>query len=551
MSEPFFQDSPVLGNPWRADAVLGAALARRLPAAVLDRHAPALDALGAAAAGEMLALAREAERDPPRHVPFDAWGRRLDRIEVSPAWARLHALAAEHGVVATAYERAEGEHARLLQAARLYLYHPSSAVASCPLAMTDGAARVLERHGSAGQRARILPRLLARDPDQMWTSGQWMTERRGGSDVSGTETVARPIDGERFALTGLKWFSSATTAQVALALARIEGAPAGSRGLTLFLVELEGQVGRAIRVLRLKDKLGTRALPTAELELDGALATRVGEPGRGVATVATMLNVTRLYNATCAAGALARALQLARDYATRRVAFGRLLRDHPAHAETLATLAAEQAGALHLVLECAALDGREAAAVATAAERARLRLLTPVAKLLTARQAVTGVSEALEALGGAGYLEESGLPALWRDTQVLSIWEGTTDVLALDALRAIEREEALEPLLADLAERHARLAAGPLDALAPPLERRRAALAGAAREVEPARREAGARAFALALGRLVEATLLAEQAAWDPERGAAEALARRFVARGLGDLGEPVPLDDTRRLVAG
>lgn len=534
MAGPFLQDPPRLFDTYRGDPVLRRLLDRRLDAAVRAAVEPDLERLGALAAGPMADLAREAERDPPRHVPFDPWGRRIDALELSPAWRELHAIAAREGVVASAYERRFGAASRIVQMAKLYLYHPSSAIASCPLAMTDGAARVLELFGSAAQRERVLPRLLAREPERFWTSGQWMTERSGGSDVSGTETVAR-VDGEAYRLSGVKWFSSATSAEIALALARVEGDAEGNRGLSLFLIELADQVGREIRVLRLKEKLGTRALPTAELELDDGRAELVGERGRGVATVATMLNVTRYYNTVCAAGYLGRGLALARDYAGRRRAFGARLVEHPLHAGTLADLAAEHAGALELAGECAALLGRDECGEASDDERRRLRLLTPIAKLLTARQAVAGASEAIEAFGGAGYVEETGLPALLRDAQVLPIWEGTTNVLALDALRAVEREDALAPLVADLSQRLGSLSATAQSETAATLAVRLEEVVGwlAATGGDGYRLAAGARDFALALGRVVEGTLLAEAAAAGDD-DEADALARRFAARSLG-----------------
>ncbi|GMU63891.1 MAG: acyl-CoA dehydrogenase [Acidobacteriota bacterium] len=545
----FLQDPPQLANTYRADGPLRRILARRLAAGTFEAIAPDLDRLGALAAGPMAALAREAERDAPRHVPFDAWGRRIDALELAPAWAELLAIAAREGIVAEAYERRFGAASRLVQMARLYLYHPSSAIASCPLAMSDGAARVLELHGTPQQRARVLPRLIARDATQAWTSGQWMTERSGGSDVSTTETMAHPAPDGGWELSGVKWFSSATSAEVALALARIAGDPPGNRGLSLFLVELEGQVGRTIRILRLKDKLGTRALPTAELELAGCRAELVGKRGRGVATVATMLNVTRYYNTVCAAGYLARGLQLARDYAARRRAFGETLATLPLHAATLADLACEHAGALELAAECAALVGREELGEASAEERARLRLLTPVAKLLTARQAVAGAAEAIESFGGAGYVETTGLPALARDAQVLPIWEGTTNVLALDALRAIEREGALGPFVEDTARRLAAAALG-LDAAG--RETLESALRAAvtwhrSASGDRARLEAGARDVALALGRVLEGVLLAESAAASGSQEAGE-LAARFAARSVPALRGERPFAETARL---
>ncbi len=529
---------PRLGDPYADDPVLLGYLARRIPAAIRAAIEPGLRRLASLASGEMLGLANEAERDPPRLIPFDAWGRRIDRIEVSSAWARLHAIAAEEGVLATAYERNEAEWSRVHQIAKLYLYHPSSAFASCPLAMADGAARVIELYGGDDLRSRMLPHLLSRDPAAFWTSGQWMTERTGGSDVSGTSTIATPTNDGFHRLRGVKWFTSATTAEIALALARIEGAPKGSQGLTLFLIELAGAPPPEldIRVLRLKDKLGTRALPTAELELDGTPARAIGEPGRGVATVAAMLNVTRVYNATCAAASLGRALALARDYATRRKAFGRLLAEHPLHLETLADLAAEQAGAFHLVFAAAELVGREETGVASDAERATLRLLVPLAKLATGKQAVAGISEALEAFGGAGYVEDTGLPRLLRDAQVLSIWEGTTNVLALDALRAIRRDGSHVALLARLSETRDAI----LDPLTAELGERAfnrlresvAWLETAATEGRDAL-EAGARRFALQMARGVAALLVAAQADFDLATGRGPALreaARRLLA---------------------
>ena len=222
---------------------------------------------------------------------------------------------------------------------------------------------------------------------------------------------------------------------MALTLARPEGNGPGGKGLALFLVHTRDAQGRPnqIRVLRLKDKLGTRSVPTAELELDGTPAILVARPSDGVRDMASMLNLTRTWNAVCSAASLRRGLALARDYARRRVAFGAPLSEKPLHLETLAALAAEQEAALQLTFHAVALLGREEAGELDEAGHAILRLLQPVAKLLTARQAGAGASEVLEAFGGAGYVEDTGLPEILRDAQVLSIWEGTTNVLSLEA----------------------------------------------------------------------------------------------------------------------
>jgi putative acyl-CoA dehydrogenase len=202
-----------------------------------------------------------------------------------------------------------------------------------------------------------------------------------------------------------------------------------------------------IQINRLKDKLGTRALPTAELTLKNTSALLVGGAGDGVKKISSLFNITRIYNACCAVGYMRRAIALARDYATKRVAFGRTLSKHGLHLETLANMQVEFTAAFHLVFHAIELLGKDEVGEATQSERAVLRLLTPLVKLYSAKQAIALVSEALEAFGGAGYIEDTGLPQLLRNTQVLSIWEGTTNILSLDVLRAIHKENAAEAFL--------------------------------------------------------------------------------------------------------
>ncbi|MFN2565699.1 MAG: acyl-CoA dehydrogenase family protein, partial [Gemmatimonadaceae bacterium] len=518
----FHQEPPTLGNQYDADTVLRAYLRRRLPAEMLAEIEPGLRRLGGRVATDILALGEAAEALPPRHVAYDGWGRRLDRIETSAAWRTLDRVAAEEGLVAIGYERAHGSLSRVDQFARLYLYSPSSAIHSCPLAMTDGAARFLEVYGD-GHTRPAFERLTSRNPDRFWTSGQWMTERTGGSDVSRTSTRAQPAgeaDDGVYRLYGDKWFTSATTSQVAVTLARIDGAPAGSRGLSVFFVELRDPDGalRNIRIHRLKDKLGTRALPTAELTLEGTPARLVGGTGDGVRKISALFNVTRIYNAVAAAGGMRRAVALARDYADRRTAFGKPLREHPLHAATLAELELECRAAFHLTFRVVELLGREECGEASPAESELLRLLTPVAKLYTAKQAVAVASEAIEAFGGQGYVEDTGLPRLLRDAQVLPIWEGTTNVLSLDVLRAIDKTGALDHVLADV---RARVGQVRLAELAPAVERVRRAADRIEAYTDRAAadtglRQAGARAFAYAIARTCAASLLVEHASSCP-----------------------------------
>ena len=291
---PFFQTPPELGNQFDGDRVLQSFLRRRVPAETLVRMTPSLARMGARAAGDLFAAATASYGEEPELVQWDPWGNRVDEIVVPEAWKHFGRAAVEEGLIATAYERASGEYSRLHQFALVYLFAPSSKVYTCPLAMTDGCARTLEVTAEPALRDRIVARLASRDLDRAWTSGQWMTERTGGSDVGLSETVARQTP-EGWRLYGTKWFTSAITADVALTLGRPEGAGPGGRGLALFLVETRDAVGKlnGISVNRLKDKLGTRMVPTAELTLDGTLAIPVAGLTDGVRNITPMLNITR------------------------------------------------------------------------------------------------------------------------------------------------------------------------------------------------------------------------------------------------------------------
>ncbi|HJP86865.1 MAG TPA: acyl-CoA dehydrogenase family protein [Gemmatimonadaceae bacterium] len=536
--------SPQLANQYDDDALLRSYLRWRMPAPVLADVEPDLRRLGQRAVTDILALGEEAEQSPPRHVPYDPWGKRVDRIETSDAWGELDRISAAEGIVATAYERAHGIYSRIDQFARLYLFAPSSALYSCPLAMTDGAARFLEVYGDESTRS-VFAHLTSRDPRQFWTSGQWMTERSGGSDVASTSTIAKCESGNDYRLYGLKWFTSATTSQVAMTLARIEGAPTGGSGLSVFLVTLRDRDGalRNIRVERLKGKLGTRALPTAELTLEGTPARLVGGAGDGIRKISTLFNVTRVYNAVAAVAGMRRALALATDYAKRRTAFGKPLIEHPLHVETLAELSLQFRAGFMLAFRIVELLGKEECGEASEIELQLLRLLTPVAKLYTAKQAVAVASEAVEAFGGAGYIEDTGIPQLLRDAQVLPIWEGTTNVLSLDTLRAIQKADALSAWIADLRRRLSRLGksaeitrvGAAVDAIENFFARSSASLSDA--------HQAAARSIAYSLARTEAATLLLEHSQASNDAAAAAA-ARRWCAR---DLVQPGSLDDAHR----
>ncbi|ORZ40466.1 hypothetical protein BCR44DRAFT_1386096 [Catenaria anguillulae PL171] len=466
----FLQPAPTLANQYTSDRALAAALGALIPASTLAAWTNDLTRLGARVAdgpdGDIFQWGNEAELNPPRLEQFDAWGQRVDRIHVNDAWRKLHGVSAEEGIVATAYEAAHDEDGqwmqRVLQMAKLYLFNPSSAIYSCPLAMTDGAATLIRdklrlSSGSlpADLRAKLevaYDRLTSRDPARMWTSGQWMTEWPGGSDVSRTETQAVPIDAAKgiYALRGFKWFSSATECNMTMALARVED----DARLSLFFIELRPDAENGcdklngIEIVRLKNKMGTKALPTAELRLNGCVGYMIGERSRGVPEIAKMINVTRIYNSVCAVSAMRRVLAIAEDYAEKRQVFGKLLKDQPLHMHTLHSLQSECLGSTLFAFYVATLQGRTEYPTTTPSAFDRLdtlgashllRILTPILKLYTGKRAVAAISEGLELIGGNGYIEDTGIPRLLRDAQVLAIWEGTTNVLSLDVVRVFQR----------------------------------------------------------------------------------------------------------------
>lgn len=406
------------------------------------------------------------------------------------------------GIVAAGYDDTESSqqswNRRLLQFAIVHLFSGSAALTTCPAAMTDGAAVILSKHlndadGDQPGRARVMAayrqRLISFDPDFAWTSGQWMTERIGGSDVSMTESVATRLDAQQISddekafgsdqdvlgldlgpwcIDGFKWFSSATDADMVILLART------AKGISTFLAPMRrkmhggGSVMNGVRIVRLKDKMGTKQLPTAELEIKGMRAWLIGEEGKGVKSISAILNSTRLWTAIGAVGGFARGLAIARAYSRVRKVKNALLQDNAQHVAWMATETVRYWAACHLVFFGAALQGiseqGEDASKATTAVRILpttrleaeilLRVLTPVMKAQCSLASVNGLRACMESLGGVGYCENNqdggvmNIARIFRDTNVNCIWEGTTSVMAEDIARALKGRQGEDSLKA-------------------------------------------------------------------------------------------------------
>jgi alkylation response protein AidB-like acyl-CoA dehydrogenase len=534
----FTQSAPQLADPYRDDRVLQAWLARVLPEAQRRAAEPDFIAL-ADYARQAYARQRATTPGEPVLTNFDVWGNRVDRIELTETWREGPAIAAKHGLVADGHDKSLGEFARVRQFAKVYLYHAASAFYSCPLAMTDGVATALRDASNAALRERVLPHLLSRDPATFWISGQWMTENTGGSDVGNSETVAHHDTDGTWRLNGRKWFTSAINAEFALALARPEGNPEGADGLALFGVQARNGDGswNGIIVDRLKDKLGTRELPTAEIHLRGTRAELVGGTAHGVRAIAPVLQVTRLWNAFGSLSTMARCLALARDYARRRSVFGKPLIGQPLFADALAGWEAEFEAAFHLAMEVALLLGRVESGAGDERDAALQRLLTPLAKLWICKLGVRIASETVEAFGGIGYLEDSGIPLLLRDAQVFPIWEGSSNVQALDFLRALDKlgiDALVEAVDAWLEEADGIVSDADATTIHDAVRHADIWLRDNARD--PDTLQAGALRLGNTCARSIAAALLARHAAWvqrqQNDSASANAL-RRFCAHGL------------------
>jgi acyl-CoA dehydrogenase len=330
-----------------------------------------------------------------------------------------------------------------------YLFVQAEFGLCCPLSMTDSLTRTLRKFGEPALVQRYLGQLTTQHFDDLSQGAMFMTEQGAGSDVAATTTRAVP-DGDAYRLYGDKWFCSNPDADLAMVLARIDGAPAGMKGISLFLLPrtLDDGSANAYRILRLKDKLGTRSMASGEIRLEGARAWLVGEAGRGFNHMADMVNNSRLSNGMRAAGLMRRALTEALHVATHRRAFGKRLIDLPLMRRQLLklTLPAEQARTM-------VFQAAEALRRADAGEEgayALTRVLTPLIKFRACRDARKVTGDAMEVRGGCGYIEEWSDPRLVRDAHLGSIWEGTSNIVALDVIRAIRREGSAPVLEAHL-----------------------------------------------------------------------------------------------------
>ena len=386
---------------------------------------------------------------PPLRM-FDRFGNRIDEVVFPPEYRELVTKGYEAGVVFKAVE--EGDIAASYQVGYVTSFYDAGLY--CPHTVSLSTAIPLAKYGSAELRAKYLPKLLKRDAS-VWQGATWMTEAKGGSDLgSFVETVARP-DGDRWLLTGEKYFTSNVGAELAIAAARPEGAPAGIRGLELFLVPRQRDDGALnFRVRRLKDKIGTRSVPTGEVELDDSVGFLLGERGQGTYLVLEALNVSRVCNSIGAVALTQRAIHEAWSFAEGRVAFGKPVAEQPLFARQARERHETLLDAFALAWEAVTLLSEVWRETPRYSDRYHLfRLVAHLSKFWTAEVAVQTAKWAMEAHGGAGILADYPVERLLREAMILGIWEGTPHRQILDGMEVVEKKRVHVPLLDGIAAR--------------------------------------------------------------------------------------------------
>jgi acyl-CoA dehydrogenase len=506
------------------DEGLRQVLALYLPAEVHSRLEPHFRRLGSLAGGRLDELARIADKHGPVLHARDRFGRDEDWIEYHPAYRELeqiafgdfqfHAMSHRAGVL--------GLDAPLHPVAKYacqYLFVQGEFGIMCPISVTDTSIHLIRKYASAELKDHLLPRMLSADLATLWKGTQFITEKAGGSDVGALETVARQEAGV-WRLHGEKWFCSHADADVALLLARPEGAPAGTRGLALFALprRLRDGARNSYRIVRLKDKLGTRSMASGEIRLEGAVAYPVGRLDQGLKQMMDQVNLSRLSHGVRAAAMMRRCLNEALAVARHRMAFGVPVIEHALARRQLMKLMVPAEQALSMTMFAAATMAEADSGAAGAADA--LRLLTPLVKFRACRDNVPVATGAMEMRGGNGYIEEWVNPRLVRDAQIGLLWEGTSNINALDVIgRAVGKakaHKALETRLRARLQEIVQVPAAFTGRLAGALQR---ALSFAERVAEQPASEPQSRRAASALYHAASAVLLA----WEGTRPGANA----------------------------
>ncbi|GGF38730.1 acyl-CoA dehydrogenase family protein [Echinicola rosea] len=410
-----------------------------------------LSRLGKSAAMDMDELSLAADKNPPKLIRRDLFGRDIQKIVYHPAYNKLLKIAVNEGILSIKwhpkYRMEYKNQLHRMGFSLAFIYGMGESGVSCPLCMTDGAATILDKHLPPQDSKRLIEHIYTADFDDFYTGAMFLTEKSGGSDVGANQVLAKKVDDATYLLNGEKWFCSNASAEIKLVLARTDAAIKGTQGLSLFLVEntpFDKEVGR-MDYVRLKDKMGVKSMATAEIIFKDTKATIIGNEGEGFKIMTEMINLSRLWNAVISIAGFRRCMIEAYQFLCYRQTFGKKALEHALVRNKLYELASRYVADFYLTWKTIGmldkLEGGEEE------YRSMLRVLIPMVKKQTAETSVYGIRECMELMGGLGYMEEGVVPKFMRDSLVLPIWEGTSNMMVLDTLRAYAKGEGLERLV--------------------------------------------------------------------------------------------------------
>lgn len=445
----------VLQKPYRASTNFW--LSDKMLRIYFEQHAghdaqtfmlPHLQYTGEIAAGEMNAWSLTADKQTPVLVKRNYWGETINKIEFHPDYFKMLDVAVKSHMFTVKwqpeYRNQFNGQLHLLGFMSGFLFAQTESSQYCPLCMTDGAARIIDRFANDEDRERILARVFTQNYQDLYTGAMFLTEKTGGSDVGANIVEAHHVQDEIYTLKGEKWFCSNVNAEIKLVLARTNPEIKGTRGLSIFLVEqhLENGERNPLDIVRLKDKLGVRSMASGECIFENTQAKLIGKEGEGFKIMTEMINLSRLYNSVAAIACMRRALHEAYQYVQQRITFGKRTIEHALVQEKLMELGLLYQQNFYLTFRAiAALD---AADNGNETESGLVRLLTPMTKKFTAEKSVYLIRECMELIGGISYVEDGIIAKVFRDAMVLPIWEGTGNIMILDMLRAIQKTKGLD-----------------------------------------------------------------------------------------------------------
>ncbi|MDC0231337.1 acyl-CoA dehydrogenase family protein [Aureispira] len=454
MNKVLNDDACTSRNFYFSDLPLQHFLSKEISVVGLSYMHDKLVQVGQVAATTMNLLSLTADKQEPKLIKRNFYGEDINEIQFHPAYGELKKIAVQSEMFRVKWEsdlRTDFQHERhALGFSSAFIFAMSECGLFCPLCMTDGAARLIDRYCTIEDKERLLPHIGTSNAEDLYTGAMFLTEKSGGSDVGANLVTATHVKDKYYHLNGEKWFCSNADAEIIFALARINPEIKGTKGLSIFLIEKKKPDGSIndLGYIRIKNKMGVRSMASAECLLNNTIGKLVGEEGQGFKIMTDMINLSRLYNSVAAIASMRRAMIESYQFLKYRTTFGTNALEHPLIRTKLEELTSIYYANFYLTWR--AIKALDAADNGNKNEEQLLRLLTPMTKKSTASTSVYGVRESMELMGGIGYIEDGVIPKIMRDVMVLPIWEGAGNIMSLDMLRALYKSDGFKIMYAEI-----------------------------------------------------------------------------------------------------